>query len=554
MKQQKNQGRKTTSKDQEMRRRRLLEESQKRMVSDNPAKAVAGKKQKGKTSSTSKKGNKGKGTSTEQEFSVSRTLGMGMAVLQGLFSLVFLCALMILNLLPMKFVGAIALVLLICFAFAFLHHKYSQKKLVGTKVFSFVMLVFLLLASYYCLQTSGVLRSISGGDTKLDRIVVAVLATDSAQTIQDAKDYNFGVQYSIKGDDIRQTESAIEEEVGQEITTTTYSSLYDQAMGLHNGEVQAIIYNDAYTSILEETIEGFDEGIRIIYEYEIVSQLLNVAADVKVEDETFCVYISGIDVYGAIETNSRSDVNILAVVNPNTHQILLVTTPRDFYVEIPGVSGGQKDKLTHAGIYGVDASMATLSQIYNVEIPFYARVNFTSLVEMVDALGGVEVVSEQAFTTSADTGLVMNVQAGTNYFNGQQALAFSRERYNVVGGDFQRGKNQQAVITAMIKKAISPAILTGANAILNSVSGNVDTNMSQEQIQELIKSQLADGEGWNIKSMAAEGTGDSAVCYSSPGSYLYVTIPDTASIVTIQEAIQAVYNGELLEDSEMAGE
>lgn len=537
-----------TKKEREMRRRRLLEESQKRMISDNPAKTISG--QRGTSTAKSKKG---KRKVSKKDNTVSRTFGMSMAVLQGMLSLVFLGTLFILNLLPIKFIGVIAFALLICTAVPYLRHKFSKKRLVASKLFSFLMSVVLVLGSYYCIQTSGMLSSISGGDKKLDQIVVAVLSDDVAQTIQDAKDYQFGVQYSIKGDDIRQMESVIAEELGQTIATTTYNSLYEQAMALHNGEVQAIIFNSAYTSILEETVDGFDEGIRIIYEYEIVSQLLNIASEVKVEDETFCVYISGIDVYGAIETNSRSDVNILAVVNPTTHQILLITTPRDYYVEIPGVSGGQKDKLTHAGVYGVDASMATLSQIYGIEIPFYARVNFTSVIEIVDALGGIDVVSEQAFTTSSNTGLVMDVQAGTNHFNGQQALSFSRERYNVVGGDFQRGKNQQAVITAMIKKAISPAILMGANTILSSVSGNVDTNMSQAQMQELIKTQLADGAKWNIKSMAAEGTGDSQICYSAQDTYLYVTQPDWTSVATIQEAIQAVYRGELLEDSEVAG-
>ena len=211
-----------------------------------------------------------------------------------------------------------------------------------------------------------------------------------------------------------------------------------------------------------------------------------------------------------------------------------------------------RDKLTHAGIYGVDASMSTLGQLYNTSIEFYARVNFTSLVEMVDALGGIDVISEQAFTTSDDSGLVMDVIQGENHFNGEQALAFARERQNVDGGDFQRGRNQQAVITAMIKKAISPAILTGANGLLNSVSGNVDTNMSTEQIQTLVKNQLSEGGAWNIKSMSAEGMGDTQECFSMVGTPLYVTQPDQNSVAAIQTAIAAVKAGETFSDSEIA--
>lgn len=383
-------------------------------------------------------------------------------------------------------------------------------------------------------------------------MVVAVLAEDPAENIKDASGYDFGVQYAMKGNDVKSTVDIINKEVGSSISTVEYSSLNEQAQALHDGAVEAIIYNDAYTAILEEAFTGYSDSVKIIYTHEITSKLENTAADVKVDDDCFTVYISGIDVFGAIETNSRSDVNIIAVVNPTTHQILLVTTPRDYYVEIPGISGGQLDKLTHAGIYGVDASMATLAKLYDTDIDFYARVNFTSLVQMVDALGGVDVVSEQEFNTSYDSGLEMYVAQGVNHFNGQQALAFSRERQNVDGGDFQRGRNQQAVITAMIKKAISPAILTGANGILSSISGNVDTNMSQEQIQELIKSQLNQPSAWNIKSMSATGTGDDQECYSSPGSILYVTQPDQNSINEIKQAIDAVEAGETLPDSEVA--
>ena len=300
-------------------------------------------------------------------------------------------------------------------------------------------------------------------------------------------------------------------------------------------------------SCLLYTSEGYSDNTKVIYSHDIKSAVKNESKNVNVND-CFSVYISGIDVYGAIETNSRSDVNIIAEVNPTTHQILLITTPRDYYVEIPGISGGQKDKLTHAGIYGVDASMSTLEQLYDTNLDFYARVNFTSLIDIVDALGGVDVDSEYAFTTSNDSGLVMNVVQGTNHFNGKQALAFSRERQNVPGGDNQRGKDQQAVLTAMIKKMVSPAILTGANGIITSVSGNVDTNMSMEQIQKLIKTQLADAPKWSIKSMAAEGTGDNQMCYSYSGKALYVMQPNQESVDAIKAAIDALEAGKTLDD------
>lgn len=272
--------------------------------------------------------------------------------------------------------------------------------------------------------------------------------------------------------------------------------------------------------------------------------------NMNINSKPFSVYVSGIDVYGDIDKKSRSDVNIIATVNPKTKQILLVTTPRDYYVEIPGVSGGKKDKLTHAGLYGVEASMKTLEALYDVKIPFYARVNFTSMIDIVDKLGGIDVNSEYEFTTGKASGEIVNVSKGINHFNGKQALAFSRERHNLADGDNQRGKNQQAVITGMIKKAASPAILIKANGIIDSVSGNVETNMSQRQLQSLIKMQLVKGSSWKISSVAAEGTGARNYCYSSGSSLLYVTKPDYNSVEKIKSMIDRVENGEILENSE----
>ena len=478
---------------------------------------------------------------------VSRTVGLVLALIQLVATAAFMVGVFKLNMLPNKYVIVLTVLLLLFWGIILASQFFSKKNAITGKVISVLISILLIFGSYYLFKVSGTVSKISGGDYKLDKVVVSVMSDNSAESIEDAKDYTFGVQYKMNGDQVKQTVDAINEELGTDIKTEEYDTLAEQAQALHDGKVDAIIYNQGYTGILEEAFEGYADNTKVIYSHDIKTEITDDSADVEVKNDTFSVYISGIDVFGAIETNSRSDVNIVAEVNPTTHQILLVTTPRDYYVEIPGISGGQKDKLTHAGIYGVDASMATLEQLYDTNIDFYARVNFTSLITMVDALGGVDVESEYAFTTSEDSGLVMNVVQGTNHFNGKQALAFSRERQNVPGGDNQRGKDQQAVITAMIKKMVSPAILTGANGILNSVSGNVQTNMSESQIQELIKTQLADNPQWNITSMAAEGTGDNQHCFSYSGQALYVMQPNQESVDAIKEAMDKVENGETLE-------
>lgn len=277
-------------------------------------------------------------------------------------------------------------------------------------------------------------------------------------------------------------------------------------------------------------------------------ELSEAAAAVNVSEDPFSVYISGIDVYGDITQQSRSDVNIIATVNPKTKQILLVTTPRDYYVPIPGVSEGYPDKLTHAGTYGIATSMATLEELYDVDIPFYVRVNFTSLIEMVDTLGGIDVESDIAFTTGEESGLVVEVKEGTNHFNGQEALAFCRERHALAEGDNQRGKNQQAVIEAMLKKAMSPSILIKGPRLIDQVSGNTETNMSTSQLQELVRVQLAGMNGWDVVSVAAEGTSSTEYCYSYSGGPLSVIVPDDSSVASIQEKINAVEAGETVSE------
>lgn len=261
----------------------------------------------------------------------------------------------------------------------------------------------------------------------------------------------------------------------------------------------------------------------------------------NVTEEPFHVYISGIDVYGDIKKESRSDVNLIATVNPKTNKILLTTTPRDYYVPIPGVSDGQRDKLTHAGIYGIDTSIATLEELYDIDIPFYVRVNFTSVEEIVDVMGGVDVESELAFTTGEESGAIVDVKKGENHFTGKEALAFVRERKALAEGDNQRGKNQQALLTGLIRSTMSPKLLIHANGMINSVAGNADTNMSEKQMKSLIRMQLDTLDGWEIESVAAIGdSSGKRKCYSYKGGPLYVTIPSESSVEEIKEKMQNV--------------
>ena len=479
-------------------------------------------------------------------------LGMFCLILQTILSLAFMVVVLFLDMLPMRYLAMIALILFFLWCITLNSQVARRKRGTIGKVFSLFVVCFLSIGTYYIAKTNDVIGMITGGSFRVDNMVVAVLADDPAEGIEDAADYTFGIQLERGAENMQAAITDIQDELGSDINTVEYDSIQEQAQALHDGEVDAIIYNEAYTDILEEGFEGYKDSVKIIYTHEIRVEMNfgGNASDDSLTKEPFTVYISGIDVYGDVSQTSRSDVNIIAVVNPNTNQILLVTTPRDYYVEIPGISKGQEDKLTHAGIYGIDASMATLGALYETDINYYVRLNFTSLIEIVDILGGVDVYSDMSFSTGWESGYEMDVQEGWNHFNGEQALAFSRERKNLPDGDNQRGIHQQAVITAMLKKVLSPTMLLKANSILNQVSQDVETNVSQAQLNALIKYQLGHNAKWSIRSVAATGSPSREYCYSSGDTSLYVTIPDYDVVHDIIDLVNVVEEGGTLEETE----
>lgn len=383
------------------------------------------------------------------------------------------------------------------------------------------------------MKTDDVLKKVGGATYKTDNMVVVVKKGDSAKNIEDAEDYRFGYQTAVDQKNTDKMFKDIEKKVGKDVKTEEYESLTDEANALLNGNVDAAVFNEGYMSMIDESVEGFSEKVKILYQY-------GVKTEVKKEKnvdvtEPFNIYISGIDVAGPITTNSRSDVNLIMTVNPQAKKILLTTTPRDYYVTIPEVSGEKRDKLTHAGIYGVDRSMATLENLYGIDISYYARINFTSLVKIVDALGGVDVDSDYEFTTLYNN---YKINKGMNHLNGEQALGFARERYSFEDGDNQRGRDQEKILTAIIHKATTPTILKNANELIAGVSDSVQTNMTSEEMSKFIQMQLDDPSSWNVESQAVRGKGDSQSCYSSGSQLLYVMWPDETAVQNAADQIK----------------
>lgn len=435
---------------------------------------------------------------------------------------------------PEKYLLALLAGMLLLFAVTFgLQFVKNWVKYVGM-VLSAVLTLALVAGLLYFTQADKAIADVGGATYKTDNMVVVVKKSNSAETILDARNYRFGYQTSLDQKNNELMLNDIETVTDREPKLVEYKNVQEEAQALLDGKVEAAVYNEAFTGIIEDSIEGYSDEIKIIYQYGIDTEIEQEEADIT---NAFNIYISGIDVAGPITTNSRSDVNIIMTVNPDMHQILLTTTPRDYYVQIPEVSGESRDKLTHAGIYGVDRSIATLEELYDIDISYYARVNFTSLIEIVDALGGVDVESKYAFTTTHGG---FEIKEGTNHLDGEMALGFSRDRYSFSDGDNQRGKNQEAVLTAILNKAMSPAILKSANKILLNVSDCVETNMTREEMVSFINRQLSEGVGWDIVSQASSGKGDKQACFSSGSQKLYVMWPDETSVDTSSQRIKQV--------------
>ena len=246
------------------------------------------------------------------------------------------------------------------------------------------------------------------------------------------------------------------------------------------------------------------------------------------------MYISGIDTYGSVNQKSRSDVNIIAVVNTQTRTMLLVSTPRDYYVEMPCI-GNQKDKLTHAGVFGIDASMETLERLYNVDLNYYLRMNFSGFEEIVDELGGIDVYSEVGFTAITDD----EFQQGYNHLDGKHALTFARERMAFMSGDRQRGNNQMAVIKAIVEKVESSDMLKNYSSVMDSLAGTFQTDMSKDEVGDIVQQMLEDMKSWNIYSFSVSGSDGEDVC-SSMGAVGYVMYPYESDVEFGKQLIQKV--------------
>lgn len=324
----------------------------------------------------------------------------------------------------------------------------------------------------------------------------------------------------------------------KDLTVEESSSYLASYKSLLAGDTKAIVLNGAFENLIEQEDPDYAKKIKKIYTKDLTK---TVEAPKVTTNKTFNVYISGIDTYGPISSVSRSDVNIIMTVNQDTKKILLTTTPRDAYVPIADGGNNQNDKLTHAGIYGVDASIHTLENLYDIDLNYYARLNFTSFLKLIDLLGGVDVYNDQEFTAHTNG---KHYGVGNIHLDSELALGFVRERYSLANGDGDRGRNQQKVIAAIIQKLTSAEVLKNYDGVIQGLQDSVQTNMPPETMVGLVNTQLASGGKYTVTSQDLKGTGRMGLpSYAMPDSNLYMLEVDQTSLETVKAAIKDVMEG-----------
>jgi LCP family protein required for cell wall assembly len=306
-----------------------------------------------------------------------------------------------------------------------------------------------------------------------------------------------------------------------------YESIGELVTALYNSSASAVVMNNSYLDMLAETDVNFEEKTRVLYTFEVRSDVADIPNEVDIKTEPFIMLISGTDSRVGLQEVARSDVNMLAVVNPKEHKILLVSIPRDYYVQLHGTTG-TKDKLTHAGVYGIEMSRKTIEDLFGININYTTKVSFGTVISVVDAIGGIEINSDRALTTH--TNKSCHIQQGVQTLDSACALAYARERYAYESGDRHRVQNQQDVTEAILKKLGDPRYLAKYPKIMKSAEGSFETSMSYDMITDFAKAQLASLHPWTIEKISVDGTGAMLPTYSMGAQNLYVMIPDQSTV------------------------
>jgi len=384
----------------------------------------------------------------------------------------------------------------------------------------------------YLFNTVGFLFNITDGDYAIKNYNVVVLNDSNYQDLKKLKNKNVGISETSKSKELDDAKDKINKKV--KVNYKEYEDLDLLVDSLIEKEVESIILEDSEIELIKEQNSDYVELFKIVYEVEIKNNIEDLKSAININKEAFNIYISGIDTFGSINSSSRSDVNMVVTVNPKTEKILITWIPRDYYVKIN--NSKYNDKLTHAGIYGIDSSIYAIENLLDIEINYYVKVNFTSVIEVVDLLGGITVYNDESFTSQDG----YYYKKGNITLDGEKALSFVRERKQVSGGDLGRGKNQIKVLEALIEKAMSPNIITKYNSLLKSLDGAFVTNMSQNTMFGFIRKELSNRRNWKMESNTLVGIDSYEYTYSYRNNSLYVMKPNEESLKEGKEKIKFI--------------
>ncbi len=491
----------------------------------------------------------------KEQNKVLRGIGIALSILLVVASFYLLYQLIKINVLPTKLLFLITIIFVLLDAiFALLLCYYTRA--VVSKIICVVITLALIFGScmggYYISKTGSLLTNITNV-TKHAKNTVSVVVKQSSD-IKNKSQLNglsvgtlrtIGTQGSLK---------ALKElsKDGIVMNQSEYDSLSSMLEAFYNGEVDSIIINESSRSqILDmESYADFDNNTRVVYQtsYKVENtDKANAVTDIT--SKPFNVLISGSDTRGGFDENGRSDVIMVATINPKTSTILLTSVPRDFYVTTAcdaadGCMQGALDKITHTGIHGTNTTKRTVEQLLGIEINYTFKVGFDTVTDLVDALGGVDVYVEPGY---AVTNQYFSVHEGVNHLNGHDALEYARERYAYTEGDRQRTKNQQQVLMGIVNEATKPSVITKYASIMDAMANTFSTTMSNEEISDLIKYQINNNPKWKMEQYMVDGTGDTLMC-AELGDAASVMVPNQNTVKMAKDKINAVLAGKSADD------
>ena len=462
----------------------------------------------------------------------------------NVLAIIFLAMTYFMNVVPFKyFIIILVGVLLLDYISSILLIKRNKKKRVIGLILSIIISIVFGIGIYYEAKTNSFLDIITQNKKVSVSYVVVTRKDSSFNDIKDLNNKTLGIL-----NDNEEPYLNAKDKINKDITVSnkTYEDTYTLSDSLVSKEIDASLIEESYHKIFEENYEIYANNTKVLYTFNVEYEEKEIKKDTDITKNSFNLFISGIDTYGNINVNSRSDVNMVVTVNPKTHKISLIDIPRDYYVNIDG-KDGKKDKLTHAGINGIETSVKTVEKLLGIDINYYVKFNFTSLVKIVDKIGPIRVYSDEAFTSGIyDSGVKKEYRyyKGWNTLTGDEALSFARERYSFNDGDRVRGKHQQILIEAILKKITSPSIIINYTSLLDALSETFVTNVDDDSLKKIIKLQIDENIEWQIEKYVLDGDNGLEYTYSYPKQKLYVMIPKEDSLNEAKSIINKTYNNE----------